>query len=110
LRRDIHRKVQLESLDISMSNLRHAFGDKRALPDARFRKAASLRFGIRPRHRRQIDAERFCQPAMSRQLLSATQAPARDICGQCLDDAPVYRAFAIAECRDPIHTIIHTCG
>jgi hypothetical protein len=54
--------------------MRHAFGDKSALPHAALSEAASPGFSIGARHRREVDTKRFCQSAVCRQLLAAMQS------------------------------------
>ena len=105
LRRQIHREVQRRLHGSGMPHGRQAFGDKRAAPDARFGKPALPRFMVGARDGGEIDAERFRQRTVGRQLLPAMQAPAGDIRGQRLDDALVDRTVAVSECRGPVHTI-----
>jgi hypothetical protein len=66
LRRKVHRKVELVSRASGMSNVRHAFRNKRALSHACFGEATSSSFGVCPRHRCEVDAKRFCQGAVRR--------------------------------------------
>jgi hypothetical protein len=57
-----------------VAHLRHAFGDKSALPHASLSEAAPPGFSIGARHRREVDTKRFCQSAVCRQLLAAMQS------------------------------------
>ena len=88
-----------------MAHVRDALRHKCTLPHARLGETASPSFGVRPRHGCQIDAERFRQSAMCRQLLPPAQATARDVFGQRFYDAPVNGPLAVTECRDPIYTL-----
>ena len=57
LRRKVHGQVELISRARGVANLGHAFGNKSALPHARFSEAATPGFGVGARNRREIDVE-----------------------------------------------------
>jgi hypothetical protein len=70
------------------------------------RESEPPRFGISPRHCCEIDAKRRRQRAVSGQLLTPSQAAARDIGCEGFDDAPANGAIAVSERRDPIRTFV----
>ena len=91
LRREIHRKVEFRAQGRGM--VRHALGDKCALPRPRFSQAAAAGLRIRPGDGREINAE---------------QTPAGHVRGQGIDDAAVEWTLAVIDRRAPIHTFSPT--
>ena len=83
-----------------------ALGDEGPLPDARLGEAAAARLVVGARDGGEVDAQRPGERPMGRQPFAAMQAPRGYIGAERFDDAFIDRAGPVAECREPIHTIL----